>query len=151
MYIFTQNHTQLTSRVFYKKQELLTIHEDLGLFPLRVSLMIKEWQSKELGQIFSDPGFSVTVNGSDHKRPLCLAHESTTFNLTIRKTFLNYIMYCLFTRVQIVRKVEQNMMHLYIPVAIVKKWLSFAKKYKQKVIYQNVILRLKHQYQRCSG
>jgi len=78
-----------------------------------------------LGQIFCDPDFSVTIIGSDHKRPLCLVHESTICNLTIRKTFLDYLMYCLFTKVQIVRKVEQTMKHLYIPVAIGKKWLSF--------------------------
>ena len=120
-----KNHTQVTSGVFYMKQELLSIYEDLSLLPLRLSLMIKEWQSKELGQIFSDPGFNVTVIDSDHKRPSCLANESTTFNLTIMKTFLNYLMSCLFTRVQIVRKVEYNMKHFYLPVAIGKKWLSF--------------------------
>ena len=37
--------------------------------------MIKEWQSKELSYILYIPGFSVRVNGSDHKGQSCLAHE----------------------------------------------------------------------------
>jgi hypothetical protein len=86
-----------------QKQELLFIREDLDSMNLRDFLslinlqiaqilncvgniyrsinktvfnwiMIKEWQSKGLSYILSIQGFSVTVNGSDHKGQSCLAH-----------------------------------------------------------------------------
>ena len=67
--------------------------------------MIKEWQKTRIE--FSNSGFSVTVSGSVHKRPSCLVQvESASFDLTIGETFPSDIVYCLFARVRIVRRVE---------------------------------------------